>query len=60
MTPLRQRMIADMQLRFLSAGTQLMFPRIIEKMLENEEAFIRSGRWKYIYCSGRRAPPTAI
>jgi choline-sulfatase len=28
---------------------------IFAEYLENEEAFIRSGRWKYIYCSGRRA-----
>ena len=27
---------------------------IISQYLENEEAFVRTKRWKYIYCSGRR------
>ena len=28
---------------------------VFTEYLENEEAYIRSGRWKYIFCSGRRA-----
>ena len=28
---------------------------IFSEYLENEEAFIRDGRWKYILCSGKRA-----
>jgi arylsulfatase A-like enzyme len=28
---------------------------IFTEYLENEEAYIRSARWKYIFCSGRRA-----
>ena len=28
---------------------------VFTEYLENEEAFIRSGRWKYMLCSGRRA-----
>ncbi len=28
---------------------------IFSEYLENEEAYIRTDRWKYIYCSGRRA-----
>jgi choline-sulfatase len=27
---------------------------IVSQYLENEEAFIRTKRWKYIYCTGRR------
>ena len=27
---------------------------IFSQYLENEEVFLRTGRWKYIYCSGRR------
>ncbi len=27
---------------------------IVSQYLENEEAFVRTKRWKYIYCSGRR------
>jgi hypothetical protein len=28
---------------------------VFTEYLENEEAYIRNGRWKYILCSGRRA-----
>ena len=28
---------------------------IFSEYLENEEAFIRTSRWKYIYCTGKRA-----
>lgn len=28
---------------------------VFTEYLENEEAYIRSGGWKYIFCSGRRA-----
>jgi choline-sulfatase len=28
---------------------------IFSEYLENEEAYIRTNRWKYIYCSGKRA-----
>jgi choline-sulfatase len=28
---------------------------VFSEYLENEEAFVRTARWKYIYCTGRRA-----
>jgi len=36
---------------------QMDTPRdhVFSEYLENEEAFIRTKRWKYIFCSGRRA-----
>ena len=39
------------------SGTKPSSPRahIFSEYLENEEVFIRDGRWKFIYCSGRRA-----
>ncbi len=38
-------------------GRRMEKPRdhVFTEYLENEEAYIRSDRWKYIYCSGRRA-----
>ena len=38
-------------------GRRMERPRdhVFTEYLENEEAYIRSDRWKYIYCSGRRA-----
>lgn len=27
---------------------------VVSEYLENEEVFVRDGRWKYIYCSGKR------
>lgn len=38
-------------------GRKMDNPRdhVFTEYLENEEAFIRSGRWKYMLCSGRRA-----
>jgi choline-sulfatase len=38
-------------------GRTMGSPRehVFAEYLENEEAYIRSGRWKYIFCSGRRA-----
>src|SRR5260370_37377024 len=38
-------------------GRKMEKPReqVFTEYLENEEAYIRSARWKYIFCSGRRA-----
>ena len=38
-------------------GRRMEKPRdhVFTEYLENEEAYIRTDRWKYIFCSGRRA-----
>jgi choline-sulfatase len=37
-------------------GRRVAHPRdhVFSEYLENEEAFIRTERWKFIYCSGKR------
>lgn len=44
-------------LRAYLEGKALTRPRnhVFSEYLENEEAFIRTARWKYIYCTGKRA-----
>jgi choline-sulfatase len=43
-------------LRRYTEGRRPAYPRdhIFSEYLENEEAFIRTARWKYIYCTGKR------
>jgi choline-sulfatase len=43
-------------LRAYTEGKRASKPRdhIFSQYLENEEVFVRTGRWKYIFCSGKR------
>ena len=45
-----------LSLRAYLSGTNAEYPRtsIFSEYLENEEACIRTARWKYIHCSGKR------
>ena len=40
---------------YLEAGRIEPRDHIFSEYLENEEAYIRTDRWKFIYCSGKRA-----
>jgi len=40
---------------YLEGGKPKGRDHIFSEYLENEEAFIRTSRWKYIYCTGKRA-----
>lgn len=42
-------------LRPLLEGGDMGRDHIVSEYLENEEAFVRSKRWKFVYCSGKRA-----
>jgi arylsulfatase A-like enzyme len=42
-------------LRPLLEGAKAGRDHIFSEYLENEEAYIRSDRWKFVYCSGKRA-----
>ncbi len=44
-----------LSLRPLLEGGRPLRDHIFSEYLENEEAYIRSDRWKLIYCTGRRA-----
>ncbi|MBK5290436.1 MAG: sulfatase-like hydrolase/transferase [Acidobacteriia bacterium] len=50
------RMMHAQSLRPYLEGRRVSSPRdhIFSQYLENEEAFVRTNRWKYILCSGRR------